>query len=459
MSIPALGGGANQALQRALMDAAERAVADELGILDGETPAADTAGAATPPASRPVRRRAAGNPSDAGGQPSDEAIVVELGESGQADRLEVAGGWITAARRGPLETKDPGEAKRFSGEDVRTGEEDPSATRTGGATPAGVPVAGVAAGRTQALPGHAAQGDQSEQVGGRVGGQAGGQVGEELTALVEESLAGEAAAADAPAQPGAPLGAPLGRPGQSGGTVATPPATAAATDPASDPAVVDITLDRLIVVLKKTGIGFRDAYQVLREIQVGERLPPRAELRARWAAADPTAWEDRARERAQAAGTQQSRPADADLRQTPVDDLIRDRAWHRANAAADSADAAAHDPATQTRAAGPVAADRDERADGPTLQTITRQDPGNQAYVAGLSTAEFQRLVTVLGRSAPDWFWDLRGHSGLRGLAERPMIARLNTTRIAGTRLGAWILAMLGMAMLWYIGLHTNVWW
>ena len=93
------------------------------------------------------------------------------------------------------------------------------------------------------------------------------------------------------------------------------------------------------------------------------------------------------------------------------------------------------------------------------LASIVREDPTNQAYLAGLSTAEFQRLVTILGKTAPEWFWDLRGHRGVRGLAERRVIARLNTTRIAGTRLGAWILAVLVTAMLWYLGIHTGAWW
>ena len=50
----------------------------------------------------------------------------------------------------------------------------------------------------------------------------------------------------------------------------------------------------------------------------------------------------------------------------------------------------------------------------PTLQSVVRLDPTNQAYLAALSTAEFQRLVTVLGKAAPEWFWDLRSHGGLQ---------------------------------------------
>lgn len=457
MSIPALGGGANQALQRALMDAAERALADELGLIDGEDPTAGTAGAAASAASRSsVRRRAAGSPSEPGAQSSDEAIVVELGESGQADRLEVAGGWITTSKRGPLETKDAPEAKRFSGEDVKSGEGAPSpagaASASGNAATAGA--AGAPAGRPTAghvgLPG---------QPGQAVTGQPGAPAEEALGQL--PGLPGQAGNAASPEQPGAQPGVPGEAADAEAATTRTPgsPPGDPSADPSAEQPAEGIPLDRLIVVLKKTGIGFRDAYQVLREIHVGEPLPPRAQLQARWAAADPAAWEDRARERAQAPGQQLPRPADTDLRETPVDDLIRDRTWHRANAAdtADAADAA--DAETRAGSAGTSAAERGERADRPTLQTITRQDASNQAYVAGLSTAEFQRLVTVLGRSAPEWFWDLRGHRGLRGLAERPIIAKLNTTRIAGTRLGAWILALLATAMLWYIGLHTNIWW
>lgn len=190
------------------------------------------------------------------------------------------------------------------------------------------------------------------------------------------------------------------------------PASAAATAP---------SLERLLVVLKRTGIDFRDAYQVLREIRGEEPLPSRAELRARWQAADPARWQDRA-----GTGTP-PQPAS-------VDDVIRDRAWHRA------------------------LADR-ERPEGPTLASVRQQSPASQQYVAGLTTAEFQRLVTVLGGTAPAWFWDVRGHRGLRGLLERPALSRLSATRVAGTRLAAWILALLGMALLWWVGIRAGAWW
>jgi len=212
------------------------------------------------------------------------------------------------------------------------------------------------------------------------------------------------------------------------------------TAPKRESAGEPVTLERLVVVLKRTGIEFRDAYQVLREIRAGAPLPPRAELRALWATADPAAWEERARVRAaadQEAPQHQvdARGTDADLGRTPVDDVIRDRSWHRA---------AEQDPATTST---------------PTLQTITQPTSANQAYVADLSTAEFQRLVAILGGTAPEWFWALRDHRGIRRLAERPSIARLNATRIAGTRLGAWILAILGTALLWYVGVRTGTWW
>jgi hypothetical protein len=440
MSIPGVGGGANQAMQRALMEAAERALADEMAMLDGEDPASATAGSTAGSASgtaaaagRAVRRRAAGNSAEANAAQLDEAIVVELGDADQPDRLEVAGGWITTAKRGPLETKGAPEPKRFSGGDVKDGPETEGAEGAQTA-PRATPGAGEQPGRATTL--------QPPTLPGAPGEQA--------TPAARTEGASRGPAEEPAAAPGEPAAA---RPGQE--------------------AQRPVTLDRLILVLKKTGIGFRDAYQVMREIHAGEPLPPRAELRARWAAADPAAWEEHARERTQGPGQQPVRAADADLRQTPVDDLIRDRTWHRANAttAANAATAnAATEAEAQARASGtpgrpggtadsaaPESAA--ERTDRPTLQTIVRQDPMNQAYVAALSTAEFQRLVTVLGRTAPDWFWDLRGHRGLRGLAERPAIAKLNTTRIAGTRLGAWILAVLGMALLWYLGLQTGVWW
>jgi hypothetical protein len=213
-------------------------------------------------------------------------------------------------------------------------------------------------------------------------------------------------------------------------------------------------LDRMIVVLKKTGIDFRDAYQVLREINHGTKLPPKAELQARWSLADPDAWEEKARtEQASrpTAPAEETKPeraaraaADTDLRRTAVDDVIRDRDWHRAH------------PDGAERPGNGLSVRDDTR---PTLQSVVRQDQTNQAYIAGLSTAEFQRLVTILGNTAPEWYWELRSHGGLRGFAERPAIAKLNTTRFAGTRLGAWIVAVAGSGALWYVGMHTGQWW
>jgi len=411
MSIPALGGGANQALQRALRDA-ERALAGELsGSADGDDPTAvaqAAAGGAAAALNRAVRRRVAG--SDAQPQPQDEAIVVELGDPDKADGLKVAGGWITTAKR-PLETKGMPESKRFDGADVKAEPDEAGAAE--GRTPAA---------RTQ-RPGPAPQAPQPPSGG--------------------------------PATPVAPGPGQAATSAPSGPETApgTPSAVTAEAAPARPQADQGVSLDRLIVVLKKTGIGFRDAYQVLREINAGGPLPPKSELQARWAAADPEAWEERARTQAAPARPQSTpttpeqpaaRTADADLRQTAVDDLIRDRAWRRENAEAERA--------------GNGLSVRDDDA-RPTLQTIVRHDPTNQAYVAGLSTAEFQRLVTVLGRTAPEWFWELRGHRGLRGLAERPAVARLNTTRFAGTRLGAWILAVTGTGTLWYLGIRTGHWW
>ena len=373
MSIPALGGGGSQALQRALMEAAERAIADELGSLGAEDPAATAEGqrgTAAPAPRVQVRRRAAARSSEPDAPLLDEAIVLELGDAQKPAPLEVADGWITASKRGPLETRSATEpqGKRFGPADIKGSDHEPT-TPTGPTSTSERP----------------APADQ------------------------EEPASGTPQAAPKPESAGEP-----------------------------------VTLERLVVVLKRTGIDFRDAYQVLREIRAGAPLPPRAQLRSLWAAADPAAWQERARGRAAGSGPtgldpqQQVGPqaADDDLRQTPVDDLIRDRSWHRA---------ADRGPGTTSSV--------------PTLQSVSVPTPANQAYVADLSTAEFQRLVIILAGSAPEWFWELRGHRGIRGLAERPAIARLNATRIAGTRLGAWILAILGMALLWYVGLHTGTWW
>ena len=399
MSIPALGGGANQAIQRALRDA-ERAMADELGQTDGDGTEASTARAAAggAPGStvRAGRRRAADAPARPGLRGQDEAVLLEIGERSQPEDLKAVGGWITTKRT--LETKTAPGAQRFDDDDVKDIED--------------------------------------------------------LTNLKDADAPTDAADEGAPAAeaPARGVSAPAREEHQS----------------IDQHQSIDrrATLDRMIVVLKKTGIDFRDAHQVLREINNGVKLPPRAELQARWALADPDAWEARARTEqrdappspagdADADPRAQVEPAraaarttDTDLRRTAVDDLIRDRDWHRAHPA---------ESGSAGRAGGGLAVREDD--DRPTLQSVVRHDASNQSYVAGLSTAEFQRLVTVLGRSAPEWFWDLRGHRGLRGLAERPSVAKLNTTRIAGTRLSAWIAAVAGSGALWYVGVHTGQWW
>jgi hypothetical protein len=391
MSIPAVGGGPAHGLQRALMDAAERALADELEMLDGtETGAASGAGTAN--AARAARRQVTARAGDA--DPAsllEEAIVVELTE-GESEALTVADGWITAARRGPLEVEGEPVPQRFAPGDVKGAEPE------GGAeVPTGAPAPAPSSAQI-------GQTGQSSQMG----------------------QAGQAAqAAQAPAAPAQPAAS---QPSQSGHPAPSPDQPAQGAP--GQPAPAGPSIERLIVVLKKTGIDFRDAYQVLREIRGGEPLPSRAELRAQWQAADRGAWQEHAAPAPERAAVPPPRPAEV-----PVDDLIRDRAWHRA------------------------AADDPDRTAGPSLQDVVREVPASQQYVAALTTAEFQRLVTVLGGVAPAWFWELRGHRGLRGLAERPAIARLNATRIAGTRLGAWIVALLGMAVLWYVGIHSQIWW
>ena len=344
----------------------------------------------------------------------DEAIVVELGDREKPEDLTAVGGWITTKRT--LETKGTPEPKRFDGADIKDGPEE----------------ATDAEGRTPTAPVTVQPGPTATPTGLPLPGESLDLFAEDVTAQPPAETAGEAdEVPEAPAQ-----------------TQPTPPRREGAS------------LDRMIVVLKKTGIDFRDAYQVLREINGGAKLPPKAELQARWALADPDAWEEKARteqagrppaaapadeERTERTERPAVRAADMDLRKTAVDDVIRDRDWHRAN------------PDGPDRAGNGLSVRADDNR--PTLQSVVRLDPTNQAYLAALSTAEFQRLVTVLGKAAPEWFWDLRGHGGLRGLAERPAIAKLNTTRIAGTRLGAWIVAVAGSGALWYVGMHTGQWW
>ena len=95
----------------------------------------------------------------------------------------------------------------------------------------------------------------------------------------------------------------------------------------------------------------------------------------------------------------------------------------------------------------------------PTLQTVVVNNTSNQAYVAGLSTAEFQRLAAMLGANAPEWFWQVRNHHGLRRLLEMPSFARLSAIRIAGVRMLFWLFAVIGMAIFWLVGARFGVWW
>ena len=126
MSIPAVGGGPAHGLQRALMEAAERALADEMEMLDG-TEAGAASGAGTANAARAARRQAAARAGDP--DPAallEEAIVVELTE-GESEALTVADGWITTGRRGPLEVKGEPVPQRFAPGDVKSGEGQPEA--------------------------------------------------------------------------------------------------------------------------------------------------------------------------------------------------------------------------------------------------------------------------------------------------------------------------------------------
>jgi hypothetical protein len=250
---------------------------------------------------------------------------------------------------------------------------------------------------------------------------------------------------------------------------------------------------QMLVMLKKSGVGFSDAMQVLKDLNPGVKLPPKEILKGFWNTLPaPTGGE-------------------TPLAKQPLDNLIRDAAWQKQHpiqqapaqpttpqttsqqstqqasgqrASAEQAAAQLPTPRTPARADLPpqampntsVPANVDPRgvvvagsaehaasragADlSPTLQTVVVNNTSNQAYVAGLSTAEFQRLAAMLGANAPEWFWQVRNHHGLRRLLEMPSFARLSAVRIAGVRMLFWLFAVIGMAIFWLVGARFGVWW
>jgi len=179
-----------------------------------------------------------------------------------------------------------------------------------------------------------------------------------------------------------------------------------------------------MVVLKRSGADFKHAMKVLDQLDLEQPLPPRAVLKEIWVAT--------ATERDGVLPLGPTRSESSAVLNASLDGLVRDRSWHRVN---------------ETSLAAP------------TLATITANTPVNHAYVVTLSTVEFQRLVLLLGPQLPAWVDGLRGSSGLRALMETPGYARLNLTRIAGMRLGGWLIGAAGVAVAWVVGLRTGTWW
>jgi hypothetical protein len=220
-----------------------------------------------------------------------------------------------------------------------------------------------------------------------------------------------------------------------------PPATAPAKPSGLGSQVRALPLDQLLAVLKRSGTDFKQAVRILRHIELDQPLPAKGVLQALWAetpvearplaamrAADPP------RPAEPDAGPADARPVDAPRRSdpeavmnAPLDQLLRPRAIV--------------DPGA------------------PTLATVVQDQPVNQVYVAGLTTAEYQRLVMLLGPELPGWFVAVRGAWGLRTLVEHRSIARLATVRLAGVRLGGWAIGAVGMTIAWVAGIRYGAWW
>lgn len=167
------------------------------------------------------------------------------------------------------------------------------------------------------------------------------------------------------------------------------------------------TLERLVSVLKGSGLSFKDAVSLLEQLGHTSSAD-KTTLRSLWAATPAS----------------HRREQSLDPR---VDLLVRPASRH----------------ATDT----------------PTLSQVVVETPLTRGYVADLTTAEYQRLALILGDQLPEWFASVRSSRGLRGFAERPPIAHLVATQVLGTSLIAWMTAGVGLAGAWAAGLRWGIWW
>jgi hypothetical protein len=173
------------------------------------------------------------------------------------------------------------------------------------------------------------------------------------------------------------------------------------------PAPEGPSVERLVAVLKSSGLSFKDAVKLLHELGHAPGADKTA-LRALWVATEATPRHDE--------------PVDP-----RVDTLVRPAIRH----------------ATDT----------------PTLSQVVVQTPLTQAYVADLTTAEYQRLALILGDQVPAWFASVRPTRGLRGFVERPGVAHLVATQVLGTSLLGWMAAGIGAAGAWAAGFRLGIWW
>ena len=167
------------------------------------------------------------------------------------------------------------------------------------------------------------------------------------------------------------------------------------------------SLDRVMSVLKSSGLSFKDAARLLQELGHAPGLD-KAALHALWVSTAAPARR-------------------GELLDPRVDVLVRPAIRH----------------ATDT----------------PTLSQVVVQTPLTQAYVADLTTAEYQRLALILGDQLPAWFASVRPARGLRGFVERPGVAHLVATRFLGTSALGWALGGLGVVGAWTAGLRWGIWW
>lgn len=223
-------------------------------------------------------------------------------------------------------------------------------------------------------------------------------------AMVVEIRSSLTAAAPAPdrTQTSAPARAGVSDRTAEGGrpTPASTPAVAAGDTGDTDATVRAVSTappERVVAVLKQTGLSFKEAVAVLEQ-----------------------------------------------LRQAPIADKPALRALWDATTAT----------AATTRAPEPRHAPH-----GPALTDVVVPSETNQQYVAGLTTADYQRLATMLAEEMPDWFAGARPGRGLRGLVERPAVARLFATQLLGTSAIGWIAGGAGMAVAWTAGLRWGIWW